>query len=145
MPEFFFYIKDNKIANPRIFKGVIGDLPDGGYRCRIEKGKKRSNQQNAWYWGIVVHLVKEGLQHIGYREVKSNDDAHEILKALFLKRNIVNEENGEVITIPGSTQKLTTIEFMTYTDEITKWAAEYLGVTIPAPNEQLEFFNEEKY
>lgn len=142
MPEFFFHIKDGQITNPRVVRRYFDELVDGSYKCKIDKGRKRSLMQNAYYHGVVVPLVREGLVNNGFREVKTNEDAHEVMKALFLKRKIKNEESGDIIEINGSTQKLTTVEFMTYLEEIAQWAASYLGITIPQPNEQLNFYNE---
>jgi hypothetical protein len=140
MPEFFFHISEGKLTNPYGFDKRIANLKDGWYFC--EKGKRRSDSQNRFYWGCVLSIVKEGLQQVGYREVKTNEDAHEILKFLFLKKKMINEVNGEEIIIPGSTQKLTTVEFMAYIEEITQWSASYLGCIIPNPGEQATMFGE---
>lgn len=99
--------------------------------------------QNAFYWGCVLPIVKDGLCDVGYREVKTDQDAHEILKTLFLKKKIVNENSGEEIIIPGSTAKLTTLEFCSYIDEITQWASEYLSIVIPSPGEYMPMFTAE--
>lgn len=139
MPEFFFHIKDGQITNPRVVRRYFDDLPDGSYQCKIEKGKKRSNRQNAFYWACVLPLVKEGLQYNGFREVKDEEDAHMVMKSMFLKSKVINEVSGDVIEVIKETKKLTTIEFMTYIEEITQWAAEYLTVTIPEPNSQTTF------
>jgi len=81
--------------------------------------------------------------------VKDNNDAHEVLKHLFLKKKIVNKETGELITeIAGSTAKLTTVEFNFFIEEIIKFGAEFLKIAIPYPNESIVMFadydNEEK-
>lgn len=97
---------------------------------------KRSDQQNRYYWGGVVPIVCMGLNDIGYRINEA--DTHEYLKATFLKDSIVNERTGELLPMIGSTRKLTTIGFMEYIQDIQRWAAEFLGVEIPDPNEQVE-------
>lgn len=85
-------------------------------------------------------MVKDGLREIGYNEVRTNDDAHEVLKHLFLKKNYANESTGEVITVPGSTANLKTYEFNQFLEDIWQWAATYLNIQIPQPNEQTQMF-----
>jgi len=97
---------------------------------------KRSGQQNRYYWGGVVPIVCRGLNDVGYRI--SEAETHEYLKASFLKDSIVNEKTGELLPMIGSTRKLTTVEFMEYIQDIQRWAAEFLGIEIPDPNEQVE-------
>lgn len=108
-----------------------------GHEVEIEikkKKKTRSNNQNRYYFGVVIESVRKGLFDIGY-SFFSNEQVHEFLKLTFLKKNIVNEETGEVITTLGSTAEMSTEEFMNYITEIKVWAAEYLSITIPEPNE----------
>ena len=101
-----------------------------------KKRKKRSLMQNAYYFGVVVPCVVEGLKDAGYRV--NRELAHEFLKSKFAREEIVNEETGEVLSIIGSTAKMTTSKMMDYFAEITQWAAEYLNIQIPLPGEQTE-------
>lgn len=80
-------------------------------------------------------MVRDALNDAGYREVKTPEDAHEILKNLFLRKKKYNRKNGRTKEIAGSTATLTTVEFNTYVEEIIQWAAEYLSIQIPLPNE----------
>lgn len=100
------------------------------------KYKKRSNPQNRFYHGVVVQEVKLGFLNVGY-DMKA-DEVHHFLKQKF---NILQIPGvgGEVIEVPGSTTDMTTVQFMEYVERIAQWAAEYLGVVIPAPNENLQF------
>jgi hypothetical protein len=96
----------------------------------IEARKKlRSNSQNAYYWGVVIDRLFNGLKELGY----SKDEIHEILKVKF---NGVKEVNigGETILIPRTTTKMNTKEFMEYIEAIQRWAAK-LNIDIPSPNE----------
>ena len=102
--------------------------------CKAKK--KRSNPQNAFYWGVVVPIVRNGLIEIGYK--LTNERTHDFLKERFLKEELVNEETGELLgSVSKSTASLTTTQFMEYMADINQFAAEFLGVTIPDPNEQL--------
>ena len=78
--------------------------------------------QNAYYWKIVVPIIKTGLIEIGYENVKTDEDAHQVMKGLFLK------DQHE-----PTTTKLTTKEYSIYLESIYQWAAEYLSVNIPSP------------
>lgn len=99
----------------------------------------RSLGQNAYYWYIVLPIVRKGLYNIGFDEIKSNDQAHEFLKNKFLKKYVHNKNNPEeVIEMPGSTAELTTVQFMAYIAEIQKFSAEWLGEIIPDPGQRPE-------
>jgi len=98
----------------------------------------RSNSQNRYYWGAVVPLIQHGLKEAGYRGV-SKDATHKLLKSLFLKDELINEETGEIMTFEGSTANLSSKQFNEFTDAVAQWAAEQLGINIPEPNEQMSF------
>lgn len=95
--------------------------------------KQRSNDQNAYMWGVVVPIVCGGLRHLGHDV--DEQDTHEFLKARFNSKKIVNID-GVVEELPTSTTKLTTSEMMDYIARIQQWAAEYLGLVIPDPLQQ---------
>lgn len=97
-----------------------------------KKRKHRSGAQNSFYWGVVVEMVRIGLNDLG--EAFTAEEVHDILKCKFLKRQKIDETTGELLfEYLGSTAKLTTVEFMTYIEECSRFAAEFLGVAIPEP------------
>lgn len=138
MSESIIHIVNGEITNKITLRQAFNRLKDGRYIVKIDNFNKRSLNQNAYYHGVVVPLVKDGLNEMGYKEIRTNEDAHEVLKSMFLKKQIPNE-HGEFIELNGSTAKLTTVEFMEFKEDIQQWAAEYLGINIPDPNEQLSF------
>lgn len=138
MIEFLLYISDHKIKNERSVAKSFGQLSDGKYMVKITRANQRSLQQNKFYWAVCVPMVKDGLRDMGYDAVRTESDAHEVLKALFLKTHFVNEKTGEAIEYVCSTTKLSTVLFMDYIESIIRWAAEYLNVQIPFPGEQVE-------
>lgn len=140
--ELIIYISEGVITNRTKISEVFKTLPDGRYKVKIDPFKKRSNLQNNYYHGAVVPLVKDGLLNMGYDEVRTNEDAHEILKHLFLMRKIVNQQTDETIEIAGSTARLSTGEFNAFIDEVIKWGAQYLNIQIPLPNESMVMFAE---
>ena len=100
------------------------------------KKKKRSTPQNAYYWGVVVPIVQQGLKDAGFQGM-SKEKTHDFLKLEFLKDILVNEETGEAIGVIKSTTELSTSEFMDFLAEVQQWASEFLNVYIPDPNENL--------
>src|SRR5579859_4496962 len=118
MPQFVLHIEEGLIANKKHIREAFGNLKDGQYMVTIKWWKRRSQRQNAYYHAIVCNLVKDGLRQIGYDEVETSEDAHEILKQMFLSRKMVNRQTGELLTeITKSTTKLTTVEFEEYMDK----------------------------
>jgi hypothetical protein len=99
-----------------------------------EHKKKRSLSQNAYYWGVVLPPIVRA-----FREHGNNVDAEDVHAYLKdhvgkLKQHFITPD-GEVLTGPGSTAKLTTMEFEDYLAKVRAWAAETLGVAVPMPNE----------
>lgn len=99
------------------------------------KVKRRSNPQNAYYWGVIIPMVQEAMNSFG------NDfDAEEVHE--FLKKEFNWEEKnvgeGYFIKVPRSTTRLTTVEFSIYKERIQEFASSVLGIYIPDPNEALE-------
>ena len=104
----------------------------------IEKVKKtRSNNQNSFYWGIVLPIVQSGLKE-ATGEFRTTENIHYniLLKMFAPEKEIVNIETGECITEKISSSEMSTSQFMDYIAEIQKWSAEFLGVDIPNPNEE---------
>ncbi len=136
MESVYFNIVDGKFQNQ---KGIAKafELPDGRYELKITRRNKRTLPQNRYYWGVCVALVHEGLKDMGH-EV-SIEDTHDFLRSKFNYKEIVNEVTGEVERIPMSTAEMTKEQFSNYVEKIQHFAAEFLSVTIPSPNEQLVF------
>lgn len=127
------HIKNGKILNPADIRNLFEPLKDGTYKVKVSPRKVRSLQQNSYYWGVVCDMVYEGLRDAGYDEVKTAEDAHEIMKLLFLKKDVVSTSTGEILAGATSTTELTTLEFAEYIEKVRMWAAEYLNINIPDP------------
>lgn len=78
-----------------------------------ERRTERSDQQNSYYWAIVVGMLAD---HIG----NEKEEMHEILKQKFKIK---------------STATLKTKEFEEYIANIVRFAASELHFVIPSPNE----------
>ena len=90
-------------------------------------GNKRSNNQNAYYWGCVLKYVSE---HTGYSE----NELHEVFKNMFLPKKFITINDRE-IEITKSTTQVKTTEFEEYVERIREYAGSELQVVIPLPNE----------
>lgn len=97
------------------------------------QGRKRTNQQNRYLWGIPYKLLSDYTGH-------SKDEIHEWCKCEFLssKHLWIGEKEHE---IGRSTSNLPTVEFEEYCENLRRFGAT-LGVNIPLPNENLEILNE---
>lgn len=114
-----------QVANNQQLVQFIEGLPAGKWLIKAQRKDGRTLPQNAFYWEVIVPHVKKGLRDLGHDEVKSDDDAHEVIKRLFLKKE-------------GTTTKLSTVEFSQLFDSVIKWGAEYLNIQIPYPNEEMK-------
>jgi len=150
--KFYATLKEGKFKfeSEDFMKQRISELKDGEYTWEVTKYfNQRSNQENKYYWAVVVELVYEGLRDLGYGEIKTRDDAHNAIKSLFFSKVIKpvpkkrkvgrpRKHEGEIV-VAGSTAKVTTKDFEEKMEEIRRWSAEYLGVSIPEPNEKIFF------
>jgi len=103
--------------------------------------KRRSNNQNAYYWGLVLPCAVQGFRDAGHEGI-TIDDAHRFFKDRFLTEGveIVSPRSGEVITMSKTTTVLSTTGMMDYVDQVARFCAEFLGVVIPEP---IPLFNDQ--
>ena len=137
MKRIYFYQTDPPtVGSFRLLDETLHDLPLGDYVITITPNRKtRSNQQNAYLWGIVYPAVLFGLQDAGW-EITDEEQVHEYCKQAFAAREVINKDTGEVLSLPNSTARMQTAEFNVYVDKIKAFALEYLNITIPEPNEE---------
>jgi hypothetical protein len=116
----------------------------------IKKLNKRSNPQNRYYWGVVVYLIRERLEELGYvredlREGElpatlTREDVHLYLKENFNRRDVLNPETGEVLGVYSpSTTSLSTDEFAKYVETIITWCSTHLDLEIPSVEPLLSY------
>jgi hypothetical protein len=134
--EFIIRKAGSNWENVKAWKQHLESLPDGRYRVSIVRANRRSTQQNRYYWGLVIPILKQAFYDLGHD--LSAEDVHDFLKAKFNSKEIVNEETGEAISVPISTTNLNKEDFGIYIEEIQRFAAMFLNVNIPDPNTQLE-------
>jgi hypothetical protein len=107
------------------FKDYLRGLAGKRVQLTVEKyRKKRSPDQNAWYWGVAVKLIS---QHTGY----DPQEVHLALRYEFCPKVIIGN-----VAVPRSTTKLDTMEFgENMMERVVRWAAERLQIVIPLPGE----------
>jgi len=104
----------------------------------IEKAKKkRSNPQNAYYWGVLIGLTIEGIKN-EWGEIWGIEKTHEFLKGKFLFFERVNESTGEIARTPKSTTENTTTEQENYHTEIREFLKEWFNIDAPLPNDEIK-------
>lgn len=100
-----------------------------------EQKRRRSLNQNAYYWGCVLPPIV-----LMFRDAGNNvdaEDVHSYLKEHVGKlKQVFVTADGEILTGAGSTSKLSTVEMEVYLEKVRAWAAEH-GVGIPLPNEEV--------
>ena len=155
---FFSTVKDGKLQK-NTTQNILQELAHlEGKRVviTIEKQKSsRSLQQNSLYW-VYIDILSQELGH-------SKDEMHELVKYKFLKlKRFISVVNGKSVILAledgiyvdvstgeihdiekvepydkiGSTATLTKSEFIDFVDNLITWAKDFLGITLPSPEEQ---------
>lgn len=98
------------------------------------KRKKRSLNQNSYYWGVVIPICRGIL--VEYGNDVDDEEVHSFLKEHVgkLTGSVVDAKGRRAIT--KSSASLSTAEFEQYIMRVTVWAATE-NVIIPSPNEDL--------
>lgn len=121
--KFYGNILKGKVIfdNQEEFKTYVGCLEGQRVFVTIQKeAAKRSNDQNAYYWGVVIQLISDNTGH-------TPDEVHEAMKMMFLK---VPGTGGLPETIRSSA-KLSTKDFGEFVEKVKRWAASSIGVYCP--------------
>lgn len=139
MKEIFVYKEYDQIKNRAAVKRFFDEMPNGKNLLIQKKANKRTLPQNDYFHGVLFPEFKNALRSVGYDEVKTNEQAKEIVKKMFLVASVTNKETGEVLEYIKNTRDLTTEEGTNLIDEVIKFAAENMNYQIPYPNEQTVF------
>jgi len=111
-------------------------LPDGEYSLEINKYRKpRTSPMNRYFHGVLVPSFKDALNEAGWDEVRTDAQAKEIIKAMFLKASIAHPETGELIEYVKDTRDLTIEEMQRLWEDVWKWTAENLNYIILEPGQ----------
>jgi hypothetical protein len=94
----------------------------------IDTKFKRSDKQNAYYWGVVIQMLCDNL---GYFP----DEVHELLKMKFWGTKEIIDFEGKIKIIGNSTTTTNTKDYEIKLEMIRIWALQEFGIDIPKPNE----------
>lgn len=123
------------------FNHAIASMPDGRVTVRVERCyRKRSTDQNAYYWGVIVNECQEGVYEATGQMI-TKEEAHYLLKSRCNPIEMHNTVTGEVAAIGGSTTEMSTVQMSEYWLRCNEFILEYFGRTVPAPNEQMEIWH----
>lgn len=142
-----FYIA--KEGAPRVAenaKAWIDGLPiEKAWKVEISPYRKtRSNEQNRYYWGVIIHTLSEAT---GYEP----DDIHEYICSLFFgvkEKRVPKSQNfpSGIMVVPirtttrdenGEPDTLGTVPFMALVDFCQRFGAEK-GIYIPDPDSAID-------
>jgi hypothetical protein len=99
--------------------------------------KKRSNNQNRFYWGVLIPLMQLGAKDL-WGEVWSIDKAHKHLSGKFVFHESINERTGEITQTPKSTTELTTTGWEVFMTEVRIYLLENFDIDAPEPNQEMK-------
>jgi len=140
--EIFSKVENGKLTRNRpLLSKAVQSLEGKNITITVERTKKkRTNQQNRFYWGVMIPLIRQGLNDLGH--FYNNNQAHEIVKQHVADTapDVIIEEltlNGLTSRRIMSTSELTTSGFMDFQEVAGQFAADYLSIVVPEPNQQL--------
>lgn len=93
--------------------------------------KKRSNNENRYYWGVLIPIIADSM---GEDDL---DFVHEILRTKYLyevKIVTIGNHKKEFKKL-RSTADLSIHEFEEYMTKCRMWASKFLSCYVPLPNE----------
>jgi hypothetical protein len=141
MTEFFLNIKLGQVDNRETLRKNLASLPDGNYIVTIKATKRRSLSQNAYIHGVLFPEALIALREAGYDEIRTVEHAKRACKYLFLKKQIFDEETGEVkLEWVKDTSELTKAEMSEFIESVIRWLANDFHHVVPPPNTQTSAF-----
>lgn len=95
--------------------------------------KKRSSPQNAFWWGVVIPIIRQMFLDAG--NAVSAEETHKFLVLHVWKHTkVLQLPDGEIIEVPNTSTNLSTTKWEEKITITRAWASEF-DVIIPVPNE----------
>lgn len=134
--EFFSRVTNGKLAEgvSLTLRELITKMEGKNLVITVkEQGKRRSDRQNAFYWGVVIPLIKQLFEDAG--TTCAPEDVHCYLKEhVGGMMKVIILPDGSRRAIVESSTKLTTVQWEDYMEKVRAWAAGW-GVVIALPSE----------
>ena len=138
--ETIFTISGGEIQHKSKMRKFFSEHSDGVYSLTSKTIKKRSLPQNAYIHAVLFPEAAIALREAGFSEVRTSEDAKHVCKAIHLKKEIVNEQTGEVITRVMDTHELTKEQMSKFIEDVCFWLHDTFNHYCPLPNEQMSAF-----
>lgn len=137
------HVKNGKLTrNRQPIAKAIQSFEGKDIEITISKVKrKRSNDQNAYWWGVVVPIYHKLFTDAGH--VCDHNGAHYLLCDLIRENypdTVLFDEvliNDTYVKRTKGTSELTKSEFMSLIAKAQQLASEWFGAYIPDPNQQM--------
>lgn len=132
-------IKNGKFASNLntirdILLGYEGHTIDVIFKKRTNK---RSNDQNAYYWKVIVVIFANCIKQ-EWGELWDKSEVHEFLKANCNYEELINEDTGQVVRKTKSTTENSTTEQEDFHTKCRALALDFFNVEIPLPDKELK-------
>jgi len=112
---------------------ALGKLEGWNFRIEFWHGKRRSNRQNRYYYGVILPRIHQMMVEAG--NTVGLEECHEFLKKDVGKLVVIlTLPDGGESAVVRSSADLTTAEWEDFMMACRVWAAEW-GLDIPPPNE----------
>ncbi len=119
------------LHNEKLFKERMRKLKEVGLieLTVIPYFDKRTNKQNALYWGAIVSSIRQEVEETS-GEVQSLEEIHEFLKGRFCFKEMYSPDKEEYYNLLQETKKLSTGEFHNYVEKCKQFALNFFGLDI---------------
>lgn len=125
-----------RILKRQEFEKAVKNAPDCEVKITVSKlYDKRSNQQNKYYWGVIIDLFRKGWEESQGEKI-SMEQAHEILKHECNYSEIVNPTTGAVIRTGNTTTELNTKDYEEYLTRCRNFIWEWFNIIVPLPDRE---------
>ena len=115
---------------------MMGDPEIDVEVCITRVDSKKTIPQLAYFFGIVLPIIKERLEELEGTTM-TKDDVMTILKSLFLYEEILFE--GEFKKVPMSLSKAKKNEVHKFIEDVINFGRDMLDVEIPEPTKEIEY------
>jgi hypothetical protein len=131
IPTFKGYVKEGKFNfyDEEFFNQYVLSMKDGDVLLSVRReGKNRSDNQNRYYWAVVIRLIA---QELGYEGKSDLERLHVWIQEQVDHVTIMHDG----AKIASGTSSLSTVEMEDYLSKVRSWASSFLNIYVPLPNE----------